>query len=263
MATVPGSTGSGAAPSDATPQQPTKMVGEYTLVEKIGMGSFAAVYRGALRGRAPRSPDEPVDVAIKAITRTRLTQKLQAALESEIEIMEKLRHPNIVRLVTSVKTKGHIYIVMEYCGGGDLHRFINKRGPLSHEVTVHFMRELAAGLEFLYSKALVHRDLKPQNLLLSEFSPRAALKIADFGFARHLSEAAMGALAPRPPALRARADAPHPPKPRRSGRRPPSLPRARARLDSRPLPADPRSTCLPRSCGTGATTPRRTCGRWA
>ena len=80
---------------------------------------------------------------------------------------------------------------MEYCAGGDLHNFIRKQGPLPSKIAQHFMIELAKGLKFLYSHALVHRDLKPHNLLLVEFSPSSSLKIADFGFARHLNEAAL------------------------------------------------------------------------
>ena len=64
--------------------------------------------------------------------------------------------------------------------------FIRKRGRVSEAVAKHFMTQLASGLSAMRLQSLVHRDLKPQNLLLSERSSRATLKIADFGFARYI-----------------------------------------------------------------------------
>jgi serine/threonine-protein kinase ULK2 len=83
--------------------------------------------------------------------------------------------------------------VLEYCRGGDLQKFIKDQpgGRLAEPVARHFMRHLASGLKFLNDRNLVHRDIKPQNLLLTEKSPRAVLKIADFGFARHLEGTSM------------------------------------------------------------------------
>ena len=89
------------------------------------------------------------------------------------------------------RTSARIYLILEFCGGGDLQKFIRSRQRLSEATAQHFMRDLALGLEFIWSKHLIHRDLKPQNLLLSANDERASLKIADFGFARHLEAAAM------------------------------------------------------------------------
>eukprot|EP00494_Astrolonche_serrata_P029592 UN29859 len=80
---------------------------------------------------------------------------------------------------------------MEYCSGGDLHSFIKKRGPLTEFVVQRFTRQVAQGLKFLRSKNLIHRDLKPQNLLLTEESSQATIKIADFGFARYMAETSL------------------------------------------------------------------------
>jgi serine/threonine protein kinase len=83
------------------------------------------------------------------------------------------------------------FLILEYCGGGDLHRYLRNHGRLSESIACFFMRQLAAGLRYLWQKNTMHRDLKPQNLLLSSDSPTAVLKIADFGFARHLSATTM------------------------------------------------------------------------
>ncbi|KAH9317487.1 hypothetical protein KI387_019256, partial [Taxus chinensis] len=81
---------------------------------------------------------------------------------------------------------GRIYIVLEYCTGGDLAAYIQHHRRSSEAVARHFMRQLAAGLQVLHENNLIHRDLKPQNLLLSTNDRNAVLKIADFGFARSL-----------------------------------------------------------------------------
>lgn len=67
--------------------------------------------------------------------------------------------------------------MLEFCGGGDLGQFIQARGPSPEATARHFMLQLAAGLSFLRSRRLIHRDIKPQNLLLSSHSSRASLKV--------------------------------------------------------------------------------------
>lgn len=84
---------------------------------------------------------------------------------------------NVVCLRDSHTTERRILIVLEFCGGGDLGQFIQARGPSPEPTARHFMLQLAAGLTFLRSKQLIHRDIKPQNLLLSDNSSRALLKV--------------------------------------------------------------------------------------
>ncbi|KAL9252915.1 Serine/threonine-protein kinase ATG1a-like protein, partial [Drosera capensis] len=83
-------------------------------------------------------------------------------------------------------TQEKIYLVLEYCDGGDLASYIQRHGQVSEDVARHFMRQLAAGLQVLRDNHLIHRDLKPQNLLLSSKDVTPSLKIGDFGFARYL-----------------------------------------------------------------------------
>ncbi len=112
-------------------------------------------------------------------------------LEGEINITHRYHHKNILELYDVIKTEKSFHLVLEHCHGGDLHRFLKKHERLSEATTRHFMRQLASGLLFLRGNGLMHRDLKPQNLLLSSDSLDATLKIADFGFARVLTEATM------------------------------------------------------------------------
>ena len=161
-----------------------RTVGDFIFKEKLGSGSFADVYRAVhkITGR---------EVAVKAIALSKMNEKLEKNLESEIAILQKIEHPNVVSLIGLQKSQRHMYLIMEMCAGGDLHKYIRKHSPLRETTIRTFMRHLSNGLRALWSSNLVHRDLKPQNLLLSEDSPNATLKIADFGFARHLAVSSM------------------------------------------------------------------------
>lgn len=124
--------------------------------------------------------------------------KNKANLRREIETLGQLNHPNIVRLYEVIRTRNHMYLVMEYCGGHSLAEFLRDRGQrqnppvrqarLPEPLAKHFLVHLAQGLRYLHERRLVHRDLKPANLLLSDSRrpEEAVLKIADFGFVRPL-----------------------------------------------------------------------------
>eukprot|EP00252_Welwitschia_mirabilis_P016587 TRINITY_DN3663_c0_g1_i10.p1 TRINITY_DN3663_c0_g1~~TRINITY_DN3663_c0_g1_i10.p1 ORF type:complete len:700 (+),score=152.64 TRINITY_DN3663_c0_g1_i10:691-2790(+) len=155
------------------------IVEDYTVSKQIGFGSFSFVWLA-------RHKHKGHEVAIKEIPTERLNKKLQESLLSEIEILQKINHPNITRLHETKEEQGRIYLVLEYCVGGDLSSYISHHGKVSESKARHFMRQLAAGLRVLREHNLIHRDLKPQNLLLSSCDENAVLKIADFGFARPL-----------------------------------------------------------------------------
>ncbi|KAK2605326.1 hypothetical protein N8I77_008172 [Diaporthe amygdali] len=213
------------APGRSRPQ--SDAMSQWAVGSKIGKGSFASVYVGTHKASGAA-------VAIKSVELGKLKGKVKDNLYSEIKILEKLRHPHIVALHECVETPTHINLMMEYCLLGDLSLFIKKRDLLStnpathdmarkypntpnaglNEVIIrHFLKQLASALEFLRSLNLVHRDVKPQNLLLlpsvdfresnrevpqilsasqDSLIPAVGLrslpmlKLADFGFARVL-----------------------------------------------------------------------------
>ncbi|OTB06838.1 hypothetical protein M426DRAFT_54591 [Hypoxylon sp. CI-4A] len=213
--------------SSRRPQGPNSVVGQFSIGAEIGKGSFAQVYIG-------RHRDSGALVAIKSVELGRLNRKLKDNLYSEIKILKKLRHPHIVALHDCVESSTHINLMMEYCELGDLSLFIKRREKLTtnpatydmarkypsnpgaglNEVVIrHFLKQLASALEFLRKGNFVHRDIKPQNLLLlpsvqyrevnissrqilsashDSLIPAAGLqslpmlKLADFGFARVL-----------------------------------------------------------------------------
>ncbi|KAK1312050.1 CBL-interacting serine/threonine-protein kinase 11 [Acorus calamus] len=116
----------------------------------------------------------------------KLGKKLQNSLLSEIYILRKINHPNIIRLHDMIEAPGRIYLVLEYCSGGDLSIYVQRHGRVNETVAKHFMQQLATGLKVLRENNLMHRDLKPQNLLLATNDDQPILKLADFGFARSL-----------------------------------------------------------------------------
>ncbi|WVZ17395.1 hypothetical protein V8G54_010377 [Vigna mungo] len=157
-----------------------RVIGDYIMGPPIGSGSFAVVWRSRHRVSG-------LEVAIKEIDQRQLSPKVQEHLFKEISILSTINHPNIVRLFETIQTNDRIYLVLEYCAGGDLAVYIQRHGKVSETVARHFMRQLAAGLQVLQEKNLIHRDLKPQNLLLATTAATPIMKIGDFGFARSLT----------------------------------------------------------------------------
>ncbi|KAK2379061.1 Protein kinase superfamily protein [Trifolium repens] len=157
----------------------SRIVGDYVVGKQIGAGSFSVVWHA-------RHKVHGTEVAIKEIATLRLNKKLQESLMSEIFILKRINHPNIISLHDIIQAPGKIHLVLEYCKGGDLSLYIQRHGRVPEATAKHFMLQLAAGLQVLRDNNLIHRDLKPQNLLLSRNDEKAVLKIADFGFARSL-----------------------------------------------------------------------------
>lgn len=100
-------------------------------------------------------------------------------LNNEIEILQSLSHPNIIRCYDVYKTAAKCYIVTEYCPHGDLLTHLSKRGKLSEVGATEIIREVVDGCKYLVSQNVIHRDLKPANILKG----KTHWKIADFGFA--------------------------------------------------------------------------------
>lgn len=171
-----------------------EQVGEFVYKKKdlIGHGAFAVVFKGHHKKK------EDFVVAIKVIAKKNLS-KTQNLLAKEIKILKELHHENVVSLFDCQETSNSVFLVMEYCNGGDLADYLREKGTLSEDTIHIFLRQIASAMCTLQSKGVVHRDLKPQNLLLHHSgittpSPsQIKVKIADFGFARFLPGEMMAA----------------------------------------------------------------------
>lgn len=155
--------------------------GRWELREKLGRGSFATVWRATCAKTG-------AVVAVKEIDCERLSRKLKESLRLEVEVMRRMRDDNILRFIDMANAGETVYIVLEYCAGGDLSQFIRRHGRMDEAHARRFMLQLARGLKAMRKAQLVHRDLKPQNLLISSDDMKAELKIADFGFARYIRD---------------------------------------------------------------------------
>lgn len=148
-------------------------IGDYMLTKIIGKGSFSNVYK------ANHKDDINKLYAIKVIRLKGLHKKIINNLDSEINIMMKIQHENITKLHDVIKTNNHIYLIMDFCDGGDLHQYIKKNGKFDENNSKQIFLQIVNGIRFLHSNNLIHRDLKPHNILLSS---NGNIKIADFGF---------------------------------------------------------------------------------
>ncbi|XP_006874126.1 PREDICTED: serine/threonine-protein kinase ULK1 [Chrysochloris asiatica] len=165
---------------------------EFSRKDLIGHGAFAVVFKGRHREK------HDLEVAVKCINKKNLA-KSQTLLGKEIKILKELKHENIVALYDFQEMANSVYLVMEYCNGGDLADYLHTMRTLSEDTIRLFLQQIAGAMQLLHSKGIIHRDLKPQNILLSNPGGRRAnpnnirVKIADFGFARYLQSNMMAA----------------------------------------------------------------------
>ncbi|KAG0050986.1 negative regulator of the PHO system [Gryganskiella cystojenkinii] len=147
----------------------------YQSLEKIGEGTYATVFKGKNRSNGEA-------VALKEI-RLDSEEGAPSTAIREISLMKELRHPNIVRLHDVIHTENKLTLVFEYMDQ-DLKKYMDQhgtRGSLGPIVIKAFMYQLLKGVNFCHENRVLHRDLKPQNLLINR---KGELKLGDFGLAR-------------------------------------------------------------------------------
>ncbi|XP_031847620.2 STKc_STK36 domain-containing protein fused isoform X1 [Nomia melanderi] len=152
-------------------------LGAYTTYELVGEGSFGQVFK------AKRYFDGET-VAIKAVQKHGRTDDELKSLRHEWEIQRELQHPNIVPIFGCYESKNEIWVETEYVPK-DLHKVLktSKNGRLSVEKTQAITCDLVSALYYLHSKGILHRDIKPQNVLIK---PNGQAMLCDFGFARSM-----------------------------------------------------------------------------
>ncbi|HIQ20257.1 MAG TPA: serine/threonine protein kinase [Planctomycetes bacterium] len=156
------------------------VLGEYTLLDRIGSGGMGEVFRARHRTM------ERV-VAIKALRRGASdSPSLMKRFQREVRAAGRLMHPNIVTALDASHQDGIWYLVMEYVDGQDLAELVRRRGPLAVEEAVDYVCQVARGLHYAHTQGIVHRDIKPRNLLVDK---SGTVKILDMGLARISAEA--------------------------------------------------------------------------
>ncbi|KAJ6637837.1 Serine/threonine-protein kinase ULK3 [Pseudolycoriella hygida] len=125
-------------------------------------------------------------VAIKTVQRKTLSISSKENLLVEIKLLKRLNHKYIVNMFDFVWDEQNIFIIMEYCDGGNLSLYIKKHKTLPEKTCKFFLAQLAEAVQYMHSQNVSHFDLKPQNLLLTH-CPNLTLKVADFGFAQYLN----------------------------------------------------------------------------
>ncbi|HQU41564.1 MAG: hypothetical protein B7Z73_07375 [Planctomycetia bacterium 21-64-5] len=152
---------------------------DYQLLEKLGEGGMGTVYK-ARHQRLKRT------VALKLLPQDRTRDKRAVArFEREMEAVGKLEHANIVRALDAGEHDGTHYLVMEYVDGLDLSHVVKRHGPLAVADACELVRQTAAGLQSAHEHGLVHRDVKPSNLMLTA---AGQVKVLDLGLALLLAE---------------------------------------------------------------------------
>ena len=151
----------------------------YEIKEEIGKGSFGKVYLGLQKKTG-------LKVAIKTINR-KYSTKLEM-LRNEIDILKHCHHPNIVRLLDYFEEKENIYIILEYVAGGNLHQYFKKKSKeFTERQAANIMIQIASAVKYLHQYGIVHKDLKPGNIMITEQNEFGIIKITDFGISLILS----------------------------------------------------------------------------
>ncbi|BBN03345.1 serine/threonine-protein kinase ULK4 [Marchantia polymorpha subsp. ruderalis] len=160
---------------------------QYHIYEAIGRGKHSTVYKG----RKKKSIEY---YAIKSVEKAQKTRVLQ-----EVRTLHSLDHHNVLKFYAWYETSAHLWLVLEYCVGGDLLTLLRQDTRLPEESIHDFARDLVQALQFLHSKGVIYCDLKPSNILLDE---NGRLKLCDFGLARRLGDISKSSVQQLPQAKR-------------------------------------------------------------
>jgi predicted Ser/Thr protein kinase len=157
------------------------LVGGFRVRELLGTGAMGTVYLA-------ESVESGDLVALKVIAAgpshdTRFRERF----ERECALAASLQHPNIVKTIASGETDGHLYLAMEYVEGSDLREILRGEAPLEPGRALRLVAQIADALDAAHELGLVHRDVKPGNILVTERGAEERALMCDFGLARHVS----------------------------------------------------------------------------
>ena len=151
---------------------------KYEVRQKIGKGKFGLVKSGI-------NKETHKQVAIKIMAKKNMDKSDLELAKVEIDILKISQHPNIIKLYDIYENENYIYIIMEYCSGGDLLSYFEYyEYELKETKVCEIIHKLSMAIYFLHSYGIVHRDLKPENILMTDLTPEADIRLLDFGLSK-------------------------------------------------------------------------------
>ncbi|WVW85976.1 hypothetical protein I302_108014 [Kwoniella bestiolae CBS 10118] len=185
---------------------------DWEIVETLGTGTFGRVLLVRQRPSYRPTPYHPIfphlfqsldphspspsstqqsdnqlpHFAMKVLKKSEIVRLKQVEhINSERSILEKIRHPFIVELYSTYQDQLNVYMLLSYIPGGELFSHLRRAGRFSADVTRFYLASIILAIEYMHSKNIIYRDLKPENLLLDRYG---YLRIADFGFAKIIED---------------------------------------------------------------------------
>ena len=150
----------------------------YEILEVVGQGGFGQV-------KKVRHKELDVVRALKILKKSRYRSQAELKMiKNEIAVMKVVDHPNIVKLFEFFEDEENFYIITEYCGGGQLFEAIMARKTFTENEAANIMQQLLSAIAHCHQRKIVHRDVKPENLLLDvleDDKDRLVVKVIDFG----------------------------------------------------------------------------------
>jgi calcium-dependent protein kinase len=149
---------------------------QYEIKQKLGSGSFGKVFL------ALNKKDSTIHVAVKKISKTKMSPSEIGSLHNEVSIMQHIDHSNIVKYYETYEEPDTIYLCMELCEGGELNiKKIKSDHARSYEDTCAlYLEKVIWALKHCHDQGIMHRDIKPENIM---FDSHNKVKLIDFGFA--------------------------------------------------------------------------------
>ena len=156
----------------------TNLLDIYDIKQKLGKGKFGLVKLGINKETNDK-------VAVKVMNKNNMDSSDLELVRTEIEILKICQHPYIIKLYDIFENVDYIYIIMEYCSGGDLFSFLQKRNfILKEDKVATIMYKLCKAVFYVHSYGIADRDIKPENVLLTSEDEDADIRLLDFGLSK-------------------------------------------------------------------------------